>query len=298
MKTKFWPDDSIEFNTVAVLGDFDGVHSAHRMLIEKAVSRAKENNLKSLVYTFEKSIKKDFNLISNENKKKIFEEMGVDILVFQKVSEDFFNTSPEDFVRKTVVEKLKASYVIVGENYTFGKKGAGKSEDLKRLLEENSVECEIVKLVEMDEKVLSSTQIREFLREGNVKDANKFLGRRYSISGVVEYGNRIGRTIGFPTVNIRPEGNELLPKFGVYAVYANIDGEMKKGVANVGIKPTVGGKIPLVETNVFGMEGEFYGERIEVEFVDFIRPEQKFPDIETLKEQIEKDKLKAKIILE
>ncbi len=297
MKTLFLPDEGIKFNTVALLGDFDGVHTAHRMLVEKAVSLAKGNNLKALVYTFEKSIKKGLNITSNEDKKKLFEELGIDILAFQRVTPDFFATAPEDFVKEVIVDTLKAKYVVVGENYTFGKNGAGTSTDLKRMLEEYGVNCEICGLVQMDEKVISSTDIRGLLTEGDIERANRLLNRRYSVSGTVEHGNRIGSTIGFPTVNIKPAENMILPKFGVYAVYVNLNGEKLKGVANVGIKPTVGGKIPLVETNIFGVDDNLYGVDIEVEFESFIREEKKFSDINELKMQIEKDKTEAKTLL-
>ncbi len=297
MITIILPGDSPAGNTIAVLGDFDGVHRAHRSLIEKAVALAKEKNLKSLVYTFEKSKKRDLLLTSNEEKKKIFEELGVDILAFQRVTPEFFKTSPEEFAKEVVAGKLKASYVIIGENYTFGKNGAGTSADMKRLLKEYGVECEISELVQMDSRVISSTGVRNFLKNGDIKGANSFLGRRFSLSGKVIHGNRIGNTIGFPTVNIKPQENEMLPEYGVYAVFVTLDGKVYPGIANVGIKPTVGGKIPLVETNIFGIEGDFYGKTICVEFEGFIRKEKKFSELSELKKQIEDDKIKAKEIL-
>ena len=297
MRKVFLPGGTIESATVALLGNFDGVHKGHRFLAEKAVIYAKQNNLKSLVYTFERNIKNQGTLTENADKEKLFSELGIDIIAFQDINDEFFSLSPEVFVKDVIISTLKAKFVIVGENYTFGKNKSGKSADLKKLLEKYGVECEICNLLEVDNKVVSSTRIRELISLGEIKEANSLLSRRYAISGSVEHGNRIGRTMGFPTVNIRPFESCALPKFGVYAALVTMDGKKYKGVSNVGVKPTVGGKIPLVETYIFGAEGDLYGKEIEVEFEEFIRPEKKFSGIEELKEQIENDKKIAQNIL-
>ncbi len=296
MKTVFLPDGSIDFNTVVALGDFDGVHNAHKLLIEKAVKLAKDNNLKSLVYTFENNPKKGANITTNSEKEEILSEIGVDVLAFQKVDADFFDISPLDFVKNVVIDKLKAKFVVVGENYTFGKNKEGTSSYLKALLEKNDITCEVVDLVKIGDKTISSTRIREFLLKGEIENANKFLGRKFTVSGNVIYGKQIGSKMGFPTVNIKPEENAILPKFGVYVTYVKLKGKEFKGVSNVGIKPTVGGKTPLVETHIFDLEEFLYGEYVEIKFERFIRDEKKFLSIDELKKQIEEDKKRAKNI--
>ncbi|MBO5453581.1 MAG: bifunctional riboflavin kinase/FAD synthetase [Clostridia bacterium] len=281
--------------TVVALGFFDGVHIAHRALIEKAIAIAEENNCKSVVYTFDRSVKNIKLITDNECKIKCMNKIGVDYLIFEEVSEDFLKTSPEDFVKNILKDKLNAHTVVVGKHYTFGYKGMADSTELTRLCADEGIQTVIMPLMELDDFLVSSTHVRFFIEYGEMEKVKKYLGRNFSITGEVEHGNHIGHRIGFPTVNIYPKELMVMPRFGVYAVCVTLNGNKYEGIANVGVKPTVGSDRPLVEAHMFDIEDkELYGECINVEFLSFIRQEMTFDSLESLTNQIEKDKEYAK----
>jgi len=281
--------------TVVALGFFDGVHIAHRALIEKAIELAKENNCKSVIYTFDKSVK-NIKLITDNNQKiKCMQKIGVDYLVFEEINEDFLKTTPEDFVKNILKNKLNACCVVVGKHYTFGYKGIADSNELVRLCNEEGINTHIMPLMELDDFLVSSTHVRFFIEYGEMEKAKKYLGRNFSITGKVEHGKHIGRTIGFPTVNIYPKDFMVMPLSGVYIVYVHVNGERYEGIANVGVKPTVGSDRPLVEAHMFCIEDKaLYEEYVDVEFISFIRSEKSFENLEQLTCQISKDKEYAK----
>ena len=291
----FYTSKQLGEKTVVALGFFDGVHIAHRSLIEKAVSVSKEKGCKSVVYTFDKSIKNNKLITDNETKKEQIEDLGVDILVFENINEDFLKMSPESFVKDIIKDKLDACCVVIGKHYTFGCGGASDSSVMVNLCHSYGIEVVVMPLMELDDFLVSSTHIRFFIESGEIEKANKFLGRNFSVSGVVKHGNHIGRTIGFPTVNIYPEENLVMPRFGVYCVYVYIKGRRYYSIANVGIKPTVGSEKPLVEAHIFDIEDtDLYSEFVKIEFLTFIRQEREFENLEILKEQIYDDKEQAK----
>ena len=192
---------------------------------------------------------------------------------------------------------MKAKTVVVGEHYTFGKNGLGDATLLKSLCESRGVNVEIMTLVKENGVVLSSTSVRSLLLEGDVETANKVLGYDFFIEGEIVHGNHIGATIGFPTINIEPVKNQILPQFGVYATVTELEDEIYLGVTNIGVKPTVGSDVPVMETNLFGVSGNLYGKKATVAFKKQLRREQHFSNLDELKRQITQDSDLAKKIL-
>lgn len=289
MKKYLLPSDTVKEKCAVALGDFDGLHKAHRKLIKKAVEIAKSENISSGVYVFDKSIK-SANVITPEGlKERLIEQEDADFIAVQHADKEFFDTSCEDFVEKILKDKLNAKYVIVGENYTFGKKGKGTSAYLKELCRKADIETVIVDDVLFEGEIISSSRIRKLLAEGEIEKVNSILGYNYIIEGIVQHGKQLGRTLGFPTANVYPEENTALPKFGVYLAEVKIKGKSLKAIVNVGVRPTVNGVKPSVEAYIKGIDGEFYGEKIEISFLEFIRGEQKFASVDELKKQIEED---------
>lgn len=296
MKKYFLPEASVKEECALALGDFDGLHKAHRILIKKTVEIAKRENILSGVYVFDKSIKSS-KVITPENlKERLIEEENADFIAVQHTDKEFFDTSCEDFVKKFLKDKLNAKYVVVGKNYTFGKAGKGTSDYLKVLCSKEGIETVVVEDVLFENEIISSSRIRKLLAEGEIEKVNSILGYNYIIEGIVEHGKQLGRTLGFPTANVYPDKNTVLPKFGVYAAEVNIMGKSLMAMVNVGMRPTVCGDKPSVEAYIEGIDGEFYGEKIEISFLKFIRDEQKFASVEELKKQIEKDAISGGLL--
>lgn len=304
MKTIRFPYDNIDSNACCVaLGNFDGVHRGHRKVISRCIELSKEQGTVSAVYIFETHPKAFFGIdvgiiTVNSAKEKIIERhLSPDYFVFQEVNDVFFDMSPEKFVETVLIEKLKAKTVVVGEHYTFGKNGLGDATLLKSLCESRGVNVEIMTLVKENGVVLSSTSVRSLLLEGDVETANKVLGYDFFIEGEIVHGNHIGATIGFPTINIEPVKNQILPQFGVYATVTELEDEIYLGVTNIGVKPTVGSDVPVMETNLFGASGNLYGKKATVAFKKQLRREQHFSNLDELKRQITQDSDLAKKIL-
>lgn len=285
--------------SVVVLGNFDGVHLAHKMLIEKAVKIAEENNFSVVVYTFsehpQKFFGKDVEIITtNSEKETIFEQLGVDFLVYQRPDEFFLNLLPSEFVENIIVSKLGAEFVVVGRHYTFGAKAQGTSAHLKEINEQFGVKTHIEDLFELEGELVSSSKIRSYLKDGDVLNANKMLGRPFSIEGEVVHGNHLGTGIGFPTANIEFDRDKIVPKYGVYAGKAIVDNAEYNAVINIGVKPTVGGSTPLLEAHIVNVSSNFYGKKISFKILGFLREEKKFDSLNMLKEQIFIDMQNAK----
>ena len=306
MLTLFFPEN-LEYDfsrgTCLALGNFDGLHIAHQDLIKKAVYIGENTNLISAVYTFSSHPKNFFRprikvLTPLEKKTHLIEEIGPDLLIYQNLTPDFLELEPEEFVKRYLVDYLHAKHVVVGKHYTFGRGSSGTSFLLKKLGAQYGFRVDVMDLITTnDGQVISSTNIRNFLQEGKVEEANILLGRHFSIGGEIESGNRIGNTIGFPTINIYAESNWLLPRYGVYVVKVWLDGNWYQGVANVGVKPTVNGTRPVIETNIFDHQEDWYGKKAEIIFYQFLRPEKKFSSLGELKRQIASDSKRARTIL-
>lgn len=286
----------IEEKTAAAIGKFDGIHKGHGKLLEN-ILRQKEKGLKSVVFTFEPLPAVFFGqtgikeLTSKREKEELFEKMGIDILIEFPLTEATASMSPEEFVREILVDKMNVEYLAAGTDLSFGYRGAGNAGLLKKLAREYGFKAEIIEKVCHDGREISSSYIREEIERGNMEKAAALIGNAYSISGIVEHGNQLGRTLSMPTVNLIPDQRKLLPPYGVYFSRIEIDGMLYYGVTNIGAKPTVSEQnCPGVETHIFDFEEEIYHKKITVYLEHFRRPERKFPGIEALKAQLSEDK--------
>lgn len=300
MKTIYLPDDKISFDSCCVaLGNFDGMHKGHQKVISCCIEEARKINCPSIVYTFKEHPKmvlgEDLKYITlNSVKEKIIKDyLNPDFLVFRKIDKDFLGISPEDFVSNIIRDKLNAKCVVVGEHYTFGKKGEGNTLLLKQLCNELGIETEIIPLLEENGSVISSTSIREAIVNGDIETANKNLGYKFFIDGEIVHGKHIGTSLGFPTINIIPKDEQILPEFGVYATKTVIDKKEYLGVTNVGIKPTIGNDSPVIETYLFDTNEDLYQKKASIIFYKKLRSEKKFLGLEALKAQIKSDQQTA-----
>ncbi|KAA0258647.1 bifunctional riboflavin kinase/FAD synthetase [Deferribacter autotrophicus] len=288
--------------TVVTIGNFDGVHLGHQTIVKKVKELSKEYNLKSGVITFNPHPIKFFNneiklIMTERKKKKIFEELGIDYFFNLEFNESIANMDPEIFVRELLVKTLKAKFIVIGYDYRFGKKKKGDYELLKLLESRYGYTAFKIPPVKVDEIIVSSTNIRKLLTEGDVDLANRMLGRAFSLEGEVIKGDGYGKLLGYPTANLKVH-NELIPAFGIYATKTLIDGKRYQSVTNIGIRPTIVNREEIrVETHIFDFNEEIYGKFIEVEFYKYLRKERKFDKITDLIGQIEKDCKLAKEVL-
>lgn len=281
--------------SVVTIGNFDGIHKGHQVLIEKATEYAKKNNVISTVFTFNNhpvnyfkpnSIK---NIITNNDKIKILKTMGVDYIINIPFDEYMTKISGYDFVKDILIDKLGAKKIIVGHDFTFARNKEGNIDLLKELSKKNGFLLEIVNPVKIDDIRISSSYIRKLILDGKVEDARKYLGRNYKLSGEVIHSKKLGRTIGFPTANISIDENIIIPKVGIYATKVYVNGTIYYGATNVGYNPTVNGNKLSIETNILEFNDDIYGKIITIEFLERIRDEKKFNGIEELKSQLQKD---------
>lgn len=287
--------------SAVTLGKFDGLHIGHRKLIDIVKEKAKEQDLLTVIFTFD-SIplrllpqKNQHFLTINSERKTICEKLGIDCLVEYPFTRDFMNMEAEDFVKKIIVEELRAKVVVVGTDYGFGKGRSGDVNLLKTLGDKYDFETIVVEKEKYQGQEVSSTYIRNELLLGHMETVNVLLNRPFSITGVVSSGKQLGRTIDMPTVNIYPTESKLLPPKGVYASKLIIDGKEYFGVTNLGTRPTVNNSPEVsVETNIFNFNKNIYGKKIEVMLMHFLRAEIKFDSIDSLKKQMETDKEFAK----
>ncbi len=284
--------------TAAALGFFDGVHIAHREIIRGAINCEKEGLIPT-VFTFKALTKKapTGELTTEKEKQDIFDTLGIKLLVeahFERIKD----LSPEEFVRIILKESLNAKKVFCGYNYRFGKNAAGDISSLRKLCEKYNIEVFVTEEFTLENEEVSSTQIKKLLAQGKVSKAEKLLSQKYSLEGEIVHGEKLGRKLGAPTINIKLHERKLLPLFGVYAAEVFIDGKEYSAVLNLGKKPTVkGNERVTLEAYLLNVSGDFYGEYAKVALVEFLRDEEKFSSLEALKSAIEKDVSKAKEIL-
>ena len=280
------------------LGNFDGVHIGHVSLLKLLTEKCAEKKIPSGVYTFrthpsEIICKRPVKLVmTGEQRVETFADAGVDFVYLEDFTPKYASLSPQKFVEEILVARLKAKLVVVGYDYTFGKMGQGTASDLEELGKNYGFEVFVVPQVSIEEKKVASTILRECVGAGKMKDFFKYANRHYSIWGTVVKGRRVGHKLGFPTANILPEENLLLPPHGVYATYTEIEGDPAKyhSVTNVGHNPTFIGDRPCtIETHIIGYDKELYGKKIKVHFLKQIRREMKFPSPDALSEQMGKD---------
>lgn len=291
----------LERPSAVTLGKFDGVHLGHQKLVSIVREKSIEHNLLAVMFTFDKlplSIcpqKQQHFIATNSERRGIVDELGVDVEIEYPFTEEFMNTTPEDFIKDIIVDKLHAQYVVVGLDYRFGK---GRGGDYNLLIEkgrEYGFETIVVEKERYQDREISSTYIREELMAGHMETVNVLLGRPYSICGVVCPDKQLGRELNVPTMNVYPPISKLLPPFGVYATVTVMDGKSYYGVSNLGTKPTVSSKAGVgLETHLFEYDGDAYGKKIEVRLMHYLRQEMKFDSVEALKMQMESDTAFAK----
>ncbi len=275
---------------IVILGNFDGVHAGHQIILKKALNRAKEKKLKTVVYTFSEYPKNQQTKITTSSEKAyLLNEIGIDYLYLENF-EKVRNYSPEEFIEKIIINILNACEVYCGFNFTFGKEKSGNVDILEKLLREKNIKLNIQKpVLDINGEIISS-RIRNYIKKGNFEKSRELLGHNFIILGKVIYGKQLGRVIGFPTANLRFE-NKIYPEFGVYGVKIHIQDDKKvyNGVMNIGRNPTVDVGVLSVETNIFDFNADIYGKVILIEVLENIRKEKKFNSVDELKNQIGND---------
>lgn len=288
-------------DTVVALGNFDGVHKGHQQIIERTVKSAEAAGLKSAVFTFSNHTSSIIeglppvkNILYGHDKARIIEEMGIDYMFNIPFTKEILTMDPDSFVKEILVDKFKIREAYCGFNYSFGYKASGTAETLMKEGLKYGFGIHVQEPYKIDDVVVSSTYIRGLIEEGKMEECAKFMGRMYAIGGEVVVGNKLGRTIGFPTSNIMIDEGMATPPNGVYITYCTYNGVRYPSVTNVGVKPTIGSYNKNVETHIFNFDKELYGKNIQVEFIKRTRPEQKFDGVEALSKQIQSDCIMAK----
>lgn len=290
------------------IGKFDGIHIGHRKLLERIFAQ-KEKGLISCVFTFDPAPEVFFGLsdgrelTTREEKRRIFEQLGVELLVEFPMTAETAGTLPGDFVREILCKCLHCRYVVAGTDLSFGRGGKGDEQLLRAMAPELGYEVETIDKVCLEGQEVSSSYIRSLVKEGRMEECERFLGRPYSICGQVIHGNGLGNTMGIPTANLAVGADKLMPPNGVYFSEVRISGSRQqeqagdrstetamRAISNIGVKPTIPGENPLgVETTLFDYNGDLYERNLEISFLHYHRPERQFVHVEALKEQISKD---------
>lgn len=288
-------DFYIEETSVVTLGKFDGLHRGHELLIQEILRLSKEQEHVSVVFTFDIPPKVKVSdlsckvLTTNEEKQHIFENTGVDYLIECPFTKDVMCMEPKEFIA-WISTRLNMKYVVVGDDFRFGHNRQGDYQTLIAHEDEFGYKTIVVKKIQDNGRDISSTYIREEITKGNMAKANQLLGYEYLVKSSVIHGNRIGRNIGIPTINMQFPAEKLLPPNGVYVSRVTIADKEYMGVTNIGSKPTVSqtGQIG-VETHILDFSEDVYDRLIAVSFIEFIRPEMKFNSIEELQKQMQED---------
>ena len=289
-------------NLCLCIGNFDGIHLGHQHVIKKIINNSRSDNLKSAIMTFVphpkiyfKRTDNNFNIITNDYKKKFLNSLGVENYIEYKFNKTLSNLEAINFIEKILVKQLHVKKIIVGKDFRFGKDRKGDTALLKKLSNKYHYKLSIIGHIKNKKTNLkfSSSLIRKNINKGSFEKVSEALGRNWFMQGKIVKGNQKARIINFPTANMKP-GNYILPKKGVYCVNAVFQGNLYKGIANFGERPTVKGVNLLLETYIFEFNRDIYGKELTVEFLTFIRPEKKFENFKNLTEQITKDIQKAK----
>ncbi|MDX9853167.1 MAG: bifunctional riboflavin kinase/FAD synthetase [Tenuifilaceae bacterium] len=293
-------DLQFDCSTVTI-GFFDGVHLGHKSILRHTLNKADELRCPSVVLSFWPHPRivlgkdaRDLRLLSTlTEKQELLQKMGVNAFLQMEFTRELAALPAEDFIKNILVDELKAKHIVVGFNHHFGKGGKGDFNLLNQLAHKYGYTTEQVGATQLNGLDVSSTKIRNYLDDGNLDVANQMLGYNYSITGTIEGGQQIGRSIGFPTANINPiDPHKILPKLGVYAVWVTYNGIKYPAMLNIGIRPTIGNNLKLtVEAHIIGFNQNIYNQEITIEFVKRIRDEVKFTGLADLKAQLERDRL-------
>lgn len=287
--------------TILTLGTFDGVHFGHKKILEKITQNTENGKYESLVLTFFPHPRmvlqadSDIKLLNTIDEKiELLDKIGIQNLVIHPFDESFARLTAEEFVKNILVDQFQIHKIIIGHDHRFGRNRTANIDDLKAFGEQYDFEVEEISAQEIKEVSVSSTKIRNALNDGKVALANEYLGYNYSLTGTITKGKQLGRTIGFPTANLKIEESfKLIPKNGVYIVKSVINTKTVQGMMNIGFNPTVEGKHQTIEINYFDFDEDLYDQIITVSLLERIRPEQKFESVALLKEQLQKDKKTA-----
>jgi len=291
--------------TIVTIGTFDGVHLGHKKILEQLISSARSQNCESLVLTFfphprtvlqADTEMKQLNTL--EEKITLLEELGIDHLVIHPFDTTFSRLTAEEFVKQVLVDTFKIKKIIIGYDHRFGRNRTANIDDLIEFGQKFGFEVEQISAKEINEVSISSTKIRNALTEGTIELANNYLGYNYALTGIVIKGKQLGRTIGYPTANIKIEEEyKLIPQNGVYVVKSNIEGMPLFGMMNIGTRPTVGGISQTIEIHFFDFNKDLYDKKITVSLLKNLRSEQKFESLDALKNQLSIDKTMAQTFI-
>lgn len=294
-----------DVNTIVTIGTFDGVHKGHQIIINRINEIAKKKAMESVVLTFDPHPRhviypddQDLRLIHTlEEKIEALRKTGVQNLVLHKFTKEFSRTESVNFIRDFLVTKLNMKYMVVGFDHHFGKNRQGTFDNLIELSDAYGFKIEKIKPQNIGEVTISSTKIRNAILEGDCKKANTYLSANFSITGKVVQGNKIGSSIGYPTANIEIENQwKILPKNGVYAVKILLKNQQYFGMLNLGNRPSISDDSFAIEVHLFDFNATIYNEELKIEFIQRIRDEQQFSDLEKLKSQLKIDAINCKQI--
>ncbi|MDU5341765.1 bifunctional riboflavin kinase/FAD synthetase [Anaerococcus vaginalis] len=285
------------------LGNFDGVHKGHQKLMKENIKISKAKNLTPSVLLFKENTKNILNgereyLTSLEDKIEILKNLGIECFCLLEFSDKFKNLSPYEFIEEILYKKLNTKYVIVGDNYRFGKMAKGDIKTLKKYEEDFAYKTKVVDFELDDGKIINSTDIRQMVREGKIEKANKDLGHPFKMQGKVIKGAQRGRLLNFPTANLKPSFKYVTAKSGVYFTRVNIDRDFYYGLTDIGTNPTFENKKMKIETYIMDFSKDIYGKNMSIEFLEYLRPDFKFNSPEELIAQMEKDKKTGRNLIE
>lgn len=295
-KKQFHIDDP----TAVAIGKFDSLHLGHKVILER-LKREAECCARTAVFSFEPGPEVFFGrysggfILTEEEKIALLEEMGIDYYILFPFDAETAGTPPQVFLNEILKKQMNMQIMVAGEDVSFGKDGLGNAEFVQEKAKELDFKACICHKLSIEGDEVSATMVRNAVLEGDIEKCNLLLGRPFQISGIIEHGNQIGRTLGVPTCNIFPCTNKLLPPRGVYFTNVFLKGKQHRGVTNVGVRPTVSQEpVVCIETYLLDFEEDVYGEWITLDFMHFHRPEQKFQSLEQLKQQLNSDILDAK----
>lgn len=281
------------YNSVVTIGVFDGLHRGHLKLLKETLRYARRLKGKSIVITFHPHPQKESSLYSLKHRLRLLDKLGIDICIVLKFTKYFSRISAEEFVKDLIIKIIYPNYIIVGENFHFGRSARGTPLILKRFAKTQGFKLKVIPVVKFKSKVVSSTYIRRLITEGRLKEAERVLSRPVTILGTVVRGTRLGRLLGFPTANIYPH-HEVLPPSGVYIARAYLKNKTLKGLCYIGTRPTLGrpkdkNAHTHIEMHIFNFDQKLYGRELEIQFLKKIRGDKKFDSLQLLRCQIKKD---------
>jgi len=293
-----------ETNLSITIGVFDGLHIGHKRLIESTINCARINNTKSAMLTFTNHplqiLAPAYSpppLLNDNEKIDLLRDFGLDFLIMIPFNKQLSNQTPEKFINNFLLKQMNIKCVIAGYDFRFGKDAKGDLFLLRKLASHYGFQVKVVDPVSLYGRIVSSTEIRELLLDGKIPLANQMLAREYSITGIVEKGCGRGKSLGFPTANLRMRDNKLLPKCGVYLARVNMNDKEMFGMLNIGKKPTFNSQSLTIEIHIFNFNNFIYGQSLKISFICRLRSEKKFKSPEELKSQLIKDKEKSLSII-